>query len=491
MGGFWRCPVFALAVIAVALPGGRVVRSEPVNDADTLVRQLSRLSLDLRDQPLSEAEAKDAVARLGHSTVDREYASHLDAWMSPDFYKRLIGAWIPAADGIGFMPFFMPLSRGKLADGHDVYFLPHRHPGLAQGAPPCAPEEVELVRPWWTNTPVRLCRQSYQKEVSFVGDFYCPMNPDRMFTSVSRPVECGCGPRLLHCIPSPEEVPELVGAIEDGMRDEVRESAYDLAIRRKRPLTEIFTTSRTWQNGMVRLIYARREVARLLYGKPLTAELERKIDRIVDAVPVHAPPTWVDRTGIYVGTGLFIAPASAFFLTYRDVSRSMHRVMFCTEFDSVNVDREAFLQAVGGESANLQSFSAIVESPMRKQVGCSGCHMPLDSTVAFFGDFTIGPQGAYPRRDSAPIAKLYMGTQDVRGEARGVAGLMKLVIAQPEFRRCVARKLFERMNQRPPQNGEQPFMERLEQGLVDRKFDLAWAVREVLLGDAYRGESSR
>jgi len=453
-------------------------------DGERLAAQLARLSLDLRERPLSEAERDEAVARLAADSVDAIYRDHVDRWLGRRFFEKVLRAWLPLANDPA-VP-FLSLLRGRTAGGRDVLYLEHRHPGLEPGAPPCRADRVVSVVPWWSERPVAICEASYQKSVLFVDDHYCPQSADSV-AGYSLPRECGCGPRLMHCLPPDELEPRLNAAVRDGIASEVMETAYDIAVRRRRPLGEVLTATRTWQNGVVRFLYARRELARLLHGRRLTPALERRIDRTLSRIPVRAGPTWVERRGLYAGSGLLFTPIDTFLPTYRSAVRTAYEALFCVYFESVNVDRDAILATVEEAHPNLRALDAITDSPMRHQRGCSGCHMPMDTTSGFLGDIELTWKGAYPRRARPAESPFYLrGADDYRGAARGIAGFMELAARQPEFPRCVVNRAFEKVLERRPQHGEAALIDELERGLSRTHTDLTWLVRELLLSRPYR-----
>src|SRR4029079_9258164 len=94
---------------------------------------------------------------------------------------------------------------------------------------------------------------------------------------------------------------------------------------------------------------------------------------------------WVDRKGIYEGSGLYwttIAPGTLQ-PTHRVLSNRTFGGVLCTRFSSVHVDSEALLKAVGSDHKNLRSLEAIGDSPMRSTPGCEGCHAPMDGPAGF------------------------------------------------------------------------------------------------------------
>lgn len=468
--------IVALCTLAWARP---TADPDPAAIAE-LTRQLQRLSLDVRQAPLGETERAAAIAQLATATLDTVYARYLDQWPLEDYLRWILNRWaLPAAGP----PVFLPLSRFTAADGRDVLYLPHRHPGVGV---PCAPSETTEVRPWWSPRPVAICRESYRKEISFVDERYCPTNQSAAAGYVT-PTACGCGSRLVHCLPPAELEPALVADAQHGVWEEFYRTAYEIAARRNRPLSEVFTATTTWQTGVVRFLYLRREIAGLLHGKTLTPTLEREIDRMLDTVDVHAPGAWVERKGIYRDTGVFLTTPLTFWDTYRGMVLAVFHNMLCLEPRSSNVDRDAILATVADHHANLRSLDPIADSPMRHQDGCKGCHMPMDTSSSFLFEMALGWRGGFDLKPRARTSsRLYLGSDDSRGEATGIAGLMKLAVAQPEFGRCTVRSAIQAVLQRFPLHAEMSAMDGLVAGFAQHDQSLPWLIKQLLLSNAYR-----
>src|SRR5205085_12648715 len=136
--------------LALVLASAAAARAQATDQA-RLWAQLSRLSLDVRSQPLSAEERALAATRLRRAPLDRVYAQYLETWLEPDrsgpFYRQFLQPWLPA----GPLPQFLPLASFRDASGDPVLFLPNH---------PCSSEQSVLVRPWWRAQPVRICADS-------------------------------------------------------------------------------------------------------------------------------------------------------------------------------------------------------------------------------------------------------------------------------------------------------------------------------------------
>lgn len=448
-------------------------------DPEATARQLGKLSLDLRGQPLTTNELDDVRSRLAQASPDAVYAHFVDAWLADDLSARgeliskVLSIFVPDDP----TPLFFPLSTFHAADGRDVLYLPRRQ---AAANPPCAPADVVTVRPWWAKTNVAICAASYAPEVSFVEGTFCPQSINGV-AGFAIPDACGCGPRLMYCA-----MPELLEAARADAKTEMRETTYDILIRQKRPLADVLTATRTWQSGRVQYLYARREAAQLIARAKWSPAVARQVDAIIDRVDVAAKPRWIDRAGPYRGTGVSFTAPGWVSPTYRNAIRELFNRFLCIDFGSVHVDRDAVLEAVGDNVQNLRSLNTISDSPMRHQTGCKGCHMPMDTSAGMLFGFELSWRGGFPRGDQ-PAGELYLqGATDRRGDGKGVAGLMKLIGVQPEFGRCMVKRVFAKVLDREPVYSERGEVAALLDEVAKNKRDLGWLVKRLLLGKAYR-----
>jgi hypothetical protein len=99
MGGIRRCPIYVLAVAAAVLSAGRELRSEPVSEADIsqadrLVRQLSRLSLDEHGRLIDQT-----TIMIG---TEMGRFNHINMYQGRDHWPE--NSWLFAGRGIRKQP---------------------------------------------------------------------------------------------------------------------------------------------------------------------------------------------------------------------------------------------------------------------------------------------------------------------------------------------------------------------------------------------------
>jgi hypothetical protein len=239
-------------------------------------------------------------------------------------------------------------------------------------------------------------------------------------------------------------------------------------VAQDRPLDELVTTTRTWQTGLVRFLYARREVLAGLRREGLTPENAATLEKRLKAIDVYAPGRLVNRRGIYEGTGLWwttMAP-HALKMPVRGGAHHLLGRHLCSEFHAINVDAAAVLQAVGTQTENLRTLSSIAASPMRTQKGCMGCHAPMDGAAGFLGEMQGAMYGSHPTGLPGEGDFFIGGAKDFRGKGEGMSALANFVVTAPEFETCSVRRAFEEVLQRPLKSRDQDLFESLV-----RRFD--------------------
>jgi hypothetical protein len=474
-----RSILHVLVLSIVVASGARADRGSD-GDKTRLISELQRLSFDLREIPIDLEVRAAALRRLEHDGLDATYAYYVDQWLGRRYQLDVLNSWSPFGNGVPTL--FLRLAFFD-SGGRKVLYLPGRHQDLN---PPCQADQIISVRPWWAETPVSLCKDSHRKDTSFVGGIYCANAPESLAGPGGAPQGCGCGPRLVHCLP-PAQLEPAINAATAGITAEYTETAYDIVIRQARPVADLLSTTRTWQNGLVTFLYARREIAGLVGTKALTPSIEQQIDRILARVNVLAKGSWVDRQGAYRGTGTNFTLAGIKHSSYRNMVRQTYSRLLCSTFRSSHVDRDAVLATVGNDAENIRGFDPIADSPMRQQEGCKGCHMPMDTTSGFMFEQQLSWRGGFMTPVHRKPAKMYIhGAEDYRGDGVGIAGFMKLLVAQPEYLDCTIEKTFEHVVQRAPVSSERRFIEELTKTFKQRKQDQVWLIRELLLSAAYR-----
>lgn len=406
------------------------------------------LSLRLRMKRLEPQERRELEERLARGeNPSRLYAEVMDRWLTRDFYRKLSSAlaFTPAATHF----FVGTLSRFR-EDGQWVYYLPHTVDASRPAeAPPCSRAHRQTAPAWWgRGQSISICQDSYRPENAFDAVGYCGGQPEPTIPTPPRP-GCGCGPLLLGCLPPDEEAPRLDPRFVEAMMSEVTETGAEL-MSKGRPFDELMTTSTTWQTGLTRFLYLRREMLAKVSQQPFTPALEKELLRMLATVDLEAPGQFVERQGEYQGSGLFLnTPVMAAFVgTSRATMQLMLSQFLCVDFPANTVDSQTLLTVTSGQHQGVRF--EVYESPMRNQSACSGCHAPMDAGSGFLVGLRPPIFGSIPTGRQVEGALYVHGAEDFRGKGKGSSTLARLLTQQPEFPRCATARLFTFLVGRPP-----------------------------------------
>lgn len=450
-----QCVALAALLIfaapAVAAPAG-----------DGSLGMFERLSLDLRNQPLDAAERTQLREALrAGQPPDALYSARRRAWTSPTFYSDVAEvAYLESLYKTNGAALFSGTLAHKQVGRADVFFLPHRTADGGRGKVPCPASERVAVHPWWAPaSTVLVCKASHAPEQAFDKIGYCGGQQEPLLVSAPRP-DCGCGPALLACLPPDDVVPHLVDALTESLWNEAFET-MKAVVEANRPFDEVTTATRTWQTGLAKLVYLRRELVGLLASRPYSPALEQEIVDRLKTVDLEAPGEWVERRGLYAGSGLLGIPAMhTIGATYRVQAVSDFKRELCVDFKSVNVDSVSLRKAVGEAHGNLRGFG-LESSPMREQLGCKGCHAILDNGAAMLQGLATPLRGSFPTDNQARGSLYVLGASDLRGQGAGMAELARLMVRQPEYGRCLVTRSFSTLMRRQPLAAERAFVDRL------------------------------
>lgn len=452
-----------------------------------LVSRLHRLSLELRGRRLTPKEQAETVDRLKRASAQAIYEEDLDRWLAAvDSWSELQGQW-DLRSQLQFMFLGMLSVYRDPVTNDAVYFLPHTLPAShVAGSAPCEASDVQTVHPWWAiGESIHICRASYKPDHVFDDKGFCGGHVSNIPNQPPR-AECGCGSILIACLPPKEVLPHFASDLRSAISAEVVKTADDV-IKSGRPFSDLWSLSRTWQPGLVRYMYLRRELLTQLRSQPYSASLERQVEARVRQIDLTDAGKWIERDGIYRGTGLFTTTIYAFAgaVSYRELGTSTLGNFLCVAFDSVHVDSNLLLQTVGkGDDFKHIRALAPWDSKMRTQPGCQGCHGPMDSMTGFFAAIEPAINGS-ALGEARRSALFVQGAKDFRGEATGFAGLSGLIVRQPEFDACVVKNAFARLLGRSPRRSETAAIEAWTKGFTASHESYPSLVRSILASDNY------
>lgn len=263
---------------------------------------IDRLSSELRERRLDANEWQEVTAALAEATdLHAVYERYLDRWLD----EKTVGNYSQMGllrGGISVTALFMKLSSVQVGD-QTLLFLAS---SAANPTEPCPPAERVQVTPWWNPAhKVAVCKSSYRPEHVFDDVGFCAGQPEPTVQTPPRP-GCGCGPLLLACLPPAALAPKLEESMDAGIREEVMKTAADI-VTHHRSFNELWTTSTTWQSGLVEFLYLRRELVGQIKNTPYSPALDQALLQRLKTVNLAAPGHWVDRKGIYAGSGIYLA----------------------------------------------------------------------------------------------------------------------------------------------------------------------------------------
>jgi hypothetical protein len=304
---------------------------------------------------------------------------------------------------------------------------------------PCAARDAVAVRPWWTliegrDDTILICPDSYLPD-KWLADV-AKGEPETACLSVyaaSEPHGCGCGPSLMRCYRSDAHLTEVADSLRAELRDSV---AYSVA--NSRPLAEIFTSNETVRDRNAELVLRR-----------WTAESEQRAlpeSSLRELASWPTKGTRAPRPDLAPGehAGILTSPHIVHFtFDRRQRMTAIYDVLYCVDPDSVGATPETLLSIKG---ADLQ----IKSDGWRDLAGrpiCTNCHARLDFGFQFFWGFANANFQSFfvPQLQQTGRGPLYVhDIHDPRGEAELTPhGFASLAVAQPEFRRCMARDFAE------------------------------------------------
>jgi hypothetical protein len=474
----------AVVLVALVAIASAPARGSPQHD-DTILFQ--RLSVDLRGKRLSAPELAELRKDLSRRDREAVYTAYVDRWVDVAAIDRIFGdihLGAVAPDRL-----FLSLARARdPADGSWVYYLPSTVGPVGTAGLPC--KHTAKVRPWWSRDAVRVCDESYRPDKVFDQVGYCAGQPDPAFPPLPPRGGCGCGPFLAACLPVGDEFAPLATKLFTTIVDEVKKPALEILM--KGSYDELLTTSKSWQSGVVEFLYLRRDLNGQLSRKVPLAVIEREVGARLDQIDLDSPGRWVERAAPYQHSGLFSSTilASALQSNYRTTIHNLFDEFLCTHFTSVHVTSEALLGAVGKHDPNLR-FVSVSQSPMRTQIGCKGCHGPMDNAGGFLEGLQTTLNGVFPT-GLVGRGKLYVqGPDDYRGEGQGMSGLSELVVRQPEFPRCAVAQTVEALVGRRPTLAEERSITQLLAEFEKQGRSYPSMVRSILHDPVYLGAAPR
>ena len=399
----------------------------------------------MQREELAQARRELATTRSSAQV----YRAFLTRWLDGDAF-RAIAAHLALGSPTVRSGFVAQLQLHHDPAEGDIYYLAHQTNHRSAGDMPCSRADVVHAHPWWdVNKSVSICATSYRADTIFDEVGYCGGQTEPTIPLAPRP-KCGCGPMLLGCLPPEQERPGLVEEMDRDVRSEIIETAVTI-VAQGGTYRDLTTTTATWQTGLTRFLYLRRELIGELAHHAFDDALEASMRKRLGALDLRAEGAMIDRSPVYAGSGVFLFGLASGFQDpgYRSIIRaSLQRELCIADFSSVDVTSDVVLLTTA-RAPNLR-LKDVHTSPMRTQEGCKGCHGPMDSTAGFLTAIATPLYGSMPTGTTNEASLVVNSPSDVRGSGAGPGDLMRLYVEQPEFEPCSYQRFFAAFVGRAP-----------------------------------------
>jgi hypothetical protein len=390
-----------------------------------LLRALGLLATGREPTPQAIAAAKASLDG-GSLTLGQ----HIDSLLATNDFAMRVAPLIILRERLSLNAAGAPANYTlNHTDGDDpIYYLDDK---------PCDRKHAVRVKPWWDpEHDIAVCDDSY-KPTQWMAKPKASAHTEMACLSQAAPslqadgvgVRCGCGPNLIRCFKSRDQ--RL--AVIDSLRAELRQTVAH-HIEKGHPVEKIFTANETWRDPQAEFV----RLEQSFENKQVT-DTEPAI-RALASWP--AGGTFAPREEVVPGAHAGILTSPLIVYSMSDLRQRMsviYDVLWCIQPDSAGASPE---QAIQISDPNLQLSSSGWKQLAAKPV-CTNCHARLDYGMQFF----TGWPNAYERSFYSPLHQqkgtgaLYgANIEDARGNAALTPqGFAQLAVAQPEFRRCMAR----------------------------------------------------
>ncbi|MEJ7596921.1 MAG: hypothetical protein WKG01_03340 [Kofleriaceae bacterium] len=295
---------------------------------------------------------------------------------------------------------------------------------------PCDASAAVTVKPWWDlGTVVKVCPDSYRPEVFKAPDGnYC----SGVYAAPYQPKSpCGCGPNLMRCSTT-EQKAQIAKAI-------TAEATGSIAwvINHNLPLETLFTSAESFRLPLVEFLYQRWRVENR--DVPSLEALPDWRKWPTDGAWAKRPESRPDQhAGLF--TNHFTPQAVD---SIRLKVSGFLDTLWCEDQDSLRVKTATVLEVADQLKGNLRSHVGWEELAARPL--CTTCHARIDYGVQFFsGVQWFFKAQHYVKSEQQDVeGALYLrDIEDPRGKAkRNPQGFVKLAMAQPEYKACMAKDL--------------------------------------------------
>ncbi len=421
-------PPVLIAVVACTSAPWTKQDDHPLEKARRVSPELlNELSVMATGSLLSELEQESW--KQGLSSGTRSLGDYITALLNDDRFAASVAPSLVAGDIANFP------NAAIFGGGGILKRLPSPDGPILFLFKPCDPKTAVTVRPWWSQSTVRVCPDSYRPEQFLNPNFkdHCSSDKNALLGAASYfektgelITPCGCGPNLMRCFES-EAMREAASV---SLVAEVRGTIAHV-VKSNAPLSDVFTTPFSERNSLVDFAYLRWQVE----------SGERK------EIPVLREPfteqRWEPRIQSVEGehAGILTAPNFIFLEAgRRGVLRMVYEEMWCSRPSSRGVSTEVLLQIPGSDFRAGEGWRELAARPV-----CTECHARLDYGAQFFRGYPDSRKGTHfqPSLASAEVGPLYGDDlHDLRGNGPLTpAGFATLAVSQPEYSECMVDKI--------------------------------------------------
>jgi hypothetical protein len=377
---------------------------------------VSDLNVFVNGEPLDGDKADTLAAKVakGDLTLEKYVDDLMDKPIDPRLAKDILIAPNTGVKDRHPVPAHSTLRTTK--DGGDtIYYLKEK----------CGKADAEKVEAWWGDE-VLICKDSYRPEVK--GDSEGRTCGASMLAPRDTDL-CGCGPHLMYCTENSGQLEAIKSAVN---RELIDTAGY--VVNEDMPIEKLFTMNETVRTKNVEYLYRRARVAAGEKGDELFP-----IDDVIDR------PKLQPRAEAIPGqhAGVLTSPA----MTYasdalRGVMRNYFEYLWCTGIGSSGVTTQGVMDLKVVDLRVGDGWKDLAAMPI-----CTDCHARLDYGMQFFWGFPSSTHGVDFRPTQARTGKGQMYSVDIKDE-RGEdeltpSGFARLVTAQPEFGKCMTRKIVD------------------------------------------------
>ncbi len=238
----------------------------------------------------------------------------------------------------------------------------------------CKQEGYEMVTPYWSATPIKVCAYDAQAVATGTGTSPPTCGPYTINAG------CGCGPGLRHCVPGTTDPAHV--ALRDALADEAPR-IFEWVVREHRSYFEAFTTRHSSVNGPLEHFYTMMSGPGVALRQTGAVGYDGRMPASMPALGFAETATWmpVERDAAHAG----VLTTAGFMLRLASNRARVNR--WYTAFRC-----EPFQPPAGGLPPEPPGLP---DPNLRTRNGCGGCHETIERAAAHWGRWRTTGQYGY------------------------------------------------------------------------------------------------